>query len=79
MKADLELTLTFDGNQWTVHNDVLIAIGESFETLDMELTRTIRSSGYFPAGSRVKVFMGFDGKPCGYNNRYFNRCVDLEV
>ena len=79
MKADLELTLTHDGDKWTVHNDVLIAVGESFESLDAELTKSIRTTGYFPEGSKVKVFMGFDSQPCGYNNRYFHRCINLDI
>lgn len=83
MKADLELTLTHDGDKWTVHNDVLIAMGESFESLDKELTKSIRLSGSFPQGSKIKVFMGFDSNPCdyisGYNNRYFHRCINLDI
>ena len=79
MKADLELTLTHDGDIWKAYNEFFMVEGESFESLDKQLTTSIKSSGNFPKGSRIKVFMGFDSYPQGYNARYFNRCVDLEL
>lgn len=83
MKADLKLTLTHDGDKWTVHNETLIAMGESFASLDEELARSIKSTGCFPQGSKIKVFMGFDGKPVDYNdnnsNRHFHRYINLDL
>jgi len=79
MKADLELTLSHDGDKWTVHNDVLTAMGDTFESLDKELTRTIRLSGYFPSGSKIKVFMDFDGRYYNESNRYFHRFIKLDI
>lgn len=79
MKADLELTLTHDGDTWKAYNELIIAEGESFKSLDEQLRQSLKSSGSFPKGSRIKVFMGFDSFPLGYNARYFNRCVDIEI
>lgn len=79
MKADLELTLSHDGGTWKAYNELFMAEGESFKLLDEQLTRSIKSSGNFPKGSRVKVFMDFDSYPQGYNARYLNRCIDLEI
>jgi hypothetical protein len=77
MKADLELTLTHDGATWKAYNELYIAEGESFKLLDEQLRESIKSSGSYPEGSRIKVFMGFDSFPFGYKARYFNRCVDI--
>lgn len=79
MKADLQLTLTHDGGTWKAYNELFIAEGESFQSLDEQLRESIKLSGNFPEGSHVKVFMGFDSFPLGYNARYFNRCVDLVI
>ena len=79
MKADLELTLTHDGDIWKAYNELFMAEGDSFKSLDEQLARSIKLSGNFPEGSRIKVFMGFDSFPQGYSARYFNRCVDLDL
>lgn len=79
MKADLELTLTHDDGTWKAYNEVFIAEGESFESLDEQLRESIKSSGNYPEGSHIKVYMGFDSFPLGYKARYFNRYVDLVV
>lgn len=79
MKADLEFTLTHDGDTWRVHNELFAAEGNTFKSLDEQLIQSIKSSGNYPQGSRIKVFMGLDCNPLGYSARYFNRCVDLEI
>lgn len=83
MKADLKLTLSHDGDKWTVYNESLMAMGDSFESLDEELTRSIKSTGCFPIGSKIKVYMGFDGKPSEVigsdNNRHFHRYINLDL
>ena len=79
MKADLELTLTHEGDTWRVYNDTFVAEGPTFKSLDEQLARSIKSSGSFPQGSRIKVFMGFAGQPLGYSARFFNRYIDLDI
>ena len=48
MKADLELTLTHDGDIWKAYNELFMAEGDSFKSLDEQLARSIKLSGNFP-------------------------------
>ena len=84
MKADLELKLVHDGNEWIVTNDSYHASGDTFEALDTNLITVLRDSGNFQQGSRVNVFMGFDFDTIPtwlrqYHTHYFNRLVSIDV
>lgn len=84
MRADVELKLIHNGNEWIVTNDSFKASGKTFEALDTNLIVALRDSGEYEKGSRVSVFMGydFDTFPTWlrqYHSHYFNRLVDVEV
>jgi hypothetical protein len=79
MKADLQLTLTYDGKTWKVFNELFMAEGDTFKTLDEDLIKSIKSSGSFAHGSRIKIFMDFDDSPVGHKARFFNRYIDLDI
>ena len=59
--------------------EIFAAEGDTFKSLDEHLAESIRSSGSYPSGVSIKIFMGFDSKPFGYNSRYFSRCINLEL
>ena len=84
MKADLDIRLEHDGEQWLGHGLQLPARGETLMDLDAHVGQLLRASGDFPPGSRVTVFMGydFDTFPTWlrqYHNHYFNRYVEFDV
>ncbi len=84
MKADIELDLVHDGQDWVVSNDTLKAKGADLHALDDDLRCVLRQDGVFPPGSRVTVFMGFDFDTIPtwlrqYHNHYFNRLVTLKI
>ncbi|MGD8571724.1 MAG: DUF5395 family protein [Gammaproteobacteria bacterium] len=84
MRADVELKLIHDGQEWIVSNDSYTASGKTFEALDNNLISALRNSGKFTQGTKVKVFMGFDFATFPtwlrqYHTHYFNRLVDVVV
>ncbi|MGD8566719.1 MAG: DUF5395 family protein [Gammaproteobacteria bacterium] len=84
MRADVELTLIHDGNEWVVSNDLYKASGKTFEALDNNLINALRHSGEFTQGTKVKIFMGFDFATIPtwlrqYHTHYFNRQVIVVV
>jgi len=84
MRADLDLKLSHDGKRWVACNAMLEAQGEDFLQLDAALTEQLRARAEFPAGSRVRVFMGFDFDTLPrwmrqYQSHYFNRYVTIEL
>ena len=84
MKADIELSLTHDGDLWICHNAALHAQGITLFDLDMEIQRVLRDSGDYAEGSQVRVFMGFDFDTFPtwlrqYHTHYFNRTVTVDL
>jgi hypothetical protein len=83
MHSDLDLVITHDGMKWIAGNGELTASGRSLPELDADLAAALRRAGY-AAGSRLRVFMGFDMRTLPewtrqYAPHYFNRFVDVEV
>ena len=84
MRADVELKLIHDGDNWIVSNDLYKASGKTFEALDNNLIATLRNSGKFSQGTKVRVFMGFDFDTFPtwlrqYHTHYFNRRLAIVV
>lgn len=84
MKADVELKLVHDGSHWIVSNAEFTASGDTFEALDTNLGEVLKSSGKYPEGGQVSIFMGydFDTFPTWlrqYHNHYFNRLLKLTL
>ncbi len=84
MKADLELNLIHDGEQWVGrHADFTVAAPDLF-LLEEKVRQALVGSGRYPGGSRVTVFMGydFDSFPVWlrqYHSHYFNRFVSFTL
>ncbi len=85
MSADLELTLTHDGNDWVGRNaDLGIHVkGESLGALDAALMARLAAMPEW-AGRRVTVAMRFDNATIPtwirqYAAHYFNRLVELDL
>ncbi len=83
MKADLELTITHDGEAWIARNDTISVAGRTLPELDGNLKEALRIDGRF-AGSKVTVFMGFDFSlfPVWlrqFHTHYFNRFVTVDM
>ena len=84
MRADVELKLIHDGDDWVVSNDLYKASGKTFEALDTNLIAALRNSGKFPQGTKISVFMGFDFDTFPtwlrqYHTHYFNRLLAIVV
>ncbi len=84
MKADVELNLVHDGEQWIARGDALVAVGETLQDVDSNIGRALRDSGAFPRGSSVTVFMGFDFDTIPtwlrqYHTHYFNRYITVNL
>jgi hypothetical protein len=84
MKADVELNLVHDGEQWIARGGELVAVGETLHDIDESVTDALRGSGDFPSGSSVTVFMGFDFDTIPtwlrqYHAHYFNRYITVNL
>ncbi|MBO8128168.1 MAG: DUF5395 domain-containing protein [Peptococcaceae bacterium] len=84
MKADMELVIVHDGEQWIASNDSLKASGCTLPELDENLKQVIIKSGVFKPGTKITVFMGFDYSTIPtwirqYAAHYFNRYVSIEL
>jgi len=84
MKADMDIRLIHDGDQWVGHGDNLTATGNTLLDLDNNVRRILLESGDFPSGSKITVFMGydFDTFPTWlrqYHSHYFNRYVEFDL
>lgn len=84
MKADMDMTLVHDGQQWIAHHPAIIAKGHDLPSLDANLANALRNSNLFSAGMRVTIFMGFDFDTIPtwlrqYASHYFNRYISLDL
>ena len=84
MKANVELRLSHDGNQWIGEGDGFVVKGDTFEHLDDAVRRELIVTGEFSPGSQVKVFMGFDFDTLPtwlrqYHTHYFNRILVIDL
>ncbi|MDH3672294.1 MAG: DUF5395 domain-containing protein [Gammaproteobacteria bacterium] len=84
MRPDVQVRLMHDGTHWIAENEILHAKGATFEELDVSLAHLLREHGTFPAGSKVRVFMGFDYDTIPtwirqYAAHYFNRYITLSL
>lgn len=84
MKADVELNLVHDGEQWIARGGAVVAVGETLHEVDESVTHALRDSGDFPLGSSVTVFMGFDFDTIPtwlrqYHAHYFNRYITVNL
>ncbi len=84
MKADVELSLIHDGAQWVGYNGALAARGDTLEALDHDVRRALQTTGDYPAGTKVTVFMAFDFETIPiwlrqYHAHYFNRYVAIDL
>ena len=82
MKADIELVITHDGEQWVAANETIAATGRTLEDLDADVDRSLRENGAY-SGSPITVFMGydFDSFPTWmrqHASHYFNRYVRFD-
>jgi hypothetical protein len=84
MRADVELKLVHDGDNWVVSNDAFSASGRTFEDLDLKIKHHLEHCGEFAPGSTVKVFMGYDFDTIPtwlrqYHTHYFNRILQIDL
>jgi len=86
LKADLELKLIYDGEQWVAssNNGTITASGRSLDDLDEQLKQALVATGRLSPGSRINVLMKFDFDSIPtwyrqYHSHYFNRAVTFEL
>lgn len=83
MQADVELTLSHDGQDWIASNGDLVARGETLSDLDADVERALRERDPSARHQRITIFMGFDFSlfPTWlrqYHAHYFNRYLTIE-
>lgn len=84
MKADVELSIVFRGDQWIAGNGSITATGPTLAELDQNIKRALAASGQFAKGSTVTIYMKFDFSSIPdwirqYSPHYFNRLVTVEI
>jgi hypothetical protein len=84
MKADVELSIIFQGNQWIAGNGSITAAGGTLVELDQNIKRALAESGQFTKGSTVTIYMKFDFSSIPdwirqYSPHYFNRMIKVEI